>query len=137
MKLDTWYLLILGIFTLLYLLVLPILVLRSIRKIRTIDLIDGNFKETIIRFTNAKKQLLRTQRIGIGLNFILVLAILPVFSKVFKNENIFLLENNTWIIGIPVLIVFLVIASRYGYRHYTHIAKSAERLVSELYEEGK
>lgn len=131
--LDTWYLKACGIFTLAFLLVLPILVLRALSKIKRLNIIDKNYKETLISYTKAKTNLLRLQKFGIGASFFLMFAVSAVFSKISSNKDIFLMERNVWsyiVIGIAVLFVLLV--SRWGYGHYRRITNSAENLLKGL-----
>ncbi len=132
-KLDTWYLLVLGIFIIAFLLVLPILVLRSINRIKHLDIATNNYKETLIGFARAKKELLFTQRFGIYLNFILVLAVLPVTSKILSNKDLFTIEHSAklWF-AIPALFIFLYFFSRWGYKCYKSITNSAENILKEL-----
>ncbi len=132
-KLDTWYLLAFGIFIISFLLILPILVLRSINRIKRLDIATNNYKETLAGFARAKKELLLTQRFGIYLNFILVLAVLPVASKILSNKDLFIIEHSAklWF-AIPTLFIFLYFFSRWGYRCYKSITNSAENIIKEL-----
>lgn len=132
-KLDTWYLLTFGIFTISFLLVLPILVLRSINRIKRLNITTNSYKETIVGFARAKKELLTTQRIGIYMSFILALVIMPVASKILNNKDFFVMEHSAkfWFL-LPVFILFLFFFTRWGYSCYKNITNSAENVLKEL-----
>ncbi len=130
-KLNTWYLIASGIFTVTYLLALPILVLRSLYKIQHLDISGSSYRDTLVRFLKAKKELLLIQRSGIFLNFILLLNSLPVLGMVFGDKDI-IQEIDGWIWYIPVMIVFMVLVSRWGYRCYKGVTHSAEEILAEI-----
>ena len=135
-KLDTWYLMLCGFFTILYLLLLPISVLRSISKIKAIKIAENSYKETLIKFTKRKKQMLFIQQLGIYINFIFLIFFFPVAEKLLSNKDIFTSNNNNaWSWQIPVLsiaIIVMILMSRWGYKCYKNIAKSAEITLKEL-----
>jgi hypothetical protein len=87
-KLYTWFLMLSGIFTVLFLFILSFLVLLSLAKIQGIDVANSNYQQTLVNFTKAKDRLLWLQRLGIYLNFLLLLSILPVFGKIMGNRDI-------------------------------------------------
>lgn len=132
-KLDTWYLLTCGIVTLGLILLLPILVLQSIHKIKHLNIAKDNYKQTLIGFYKSKKQLLFSQRLGIALSFVLAVVILPVTSKILKNKDLFAEEHHVkLLISTAVLIIFIFFFSRWGYKGYKSVAKSAENILKEL-----
>ena len=132
-KLDTWYLLTFGIITIAFLILMPILVLRSIKSIKHLNLTSNNYKETIISFAKAKKNLLTFQKAGIYLSFLLALVIMPVASKIFNNKDFFNTEHSTkfWIV-LPLFFVGLFFFAKWGYRSYQNITNSAENILKEL-----
>ena len=132
-KLDTWYLMVGGIFIITYLLVLPVFVLKSIYKMQNINVSKKNFKQTLIDFTQGKKRFFLIQKIGIYLNFILIIISLPVAGKLMDGKDIFM-DSNVWFWYIPVMVLFLILFSRWGYRHYSKTTTSAENLLKELEE---
>ncbi|MFS4481768.1 hypothetical protein ACKGJY_02035 [Hyunsoonleella sp. 2307UL5-6] len=131
-ELNTWYLTVSGIFTVCYLIVLPLIVLRSIRSMKSIDLTNNNYKETLIAYTQKKKQFLLTQKVGIYLNFILLVVSLPVIIKVFKGKDIFITNINLIYWYIPVMAVFLILFSIWGYCKYKNVTSSASHILEEL-----
>ena len=130
-KLDTWYLLTCGIFTIAFLIILPIITLGLLGKIKRMNIVKNSFKETIVGYTKAKNQLLLMQRVGIYLSFVLMFTCLPVFSKIMNNKDLFL-QNRIWLIYLPIMAVFLFFFTRWGYKCYKNITNSAENILKEL-----
>lgn len=130
-KLDTWYLLSCGIFTIAFLIILPLITLGLLGKIKRINIVKNSFKETIVSYTKTRNQLLLMQRVGIYLSFILVFTCLPVFSKIMKNKDLFL-QTSTLFIYLPVMGIFMFFFSRWGYRCYKNVTNSAENILKEL-----
>lgn len=131
--LDTWYLQFCGIFTIAFLFLLPVLVMRSIFAMRKIDIRAGKHAETLARFTKARNQFLFLQRIGIGLALVLMFTTLPVASKIMTGKDLFT-ELNIWLWYLPVMLIFIVLFSRWGYGHYKRITNSAGHILSEMEE---
>lgn len=133
-ELDTWYLFASGLFTVSYLILLPVLVLRSIQAMQRINLTHNTYKETLISYTKKKKQFLLIQRVGIYLNFILLGVSLPVIIKVFKGKDIFITNSKILYWYIPIMIIFLVIFSIWGYKKYKKITISGSQMLEEINE---
>jgi len=132
-KLDTWYLQACGIFTLAVLFILPILVLNSLKKIRNLNITTTNYKETMINYSKAKRNLLKLQRFGVFLSFILMFAVSGVFAKIWSNKDFFMVERNIWAnLFIVFAIFFVVLCSYWGLRAYGKVTNSAEDVLSEL-----
>jgi len=131
-KLDTWYLMASGVFTIAYLIVVPIVVLRSINAMKRIDLINKTYKETFVAYVKKQEQFLLTQRAGIYLNFILLAVSLPVMVKVFKDKDIFTANSNIVYWYIPIMAVFLILFSKWGYGKYKNVTASASDILKEL-----
>ena len=132
-KLDTWYLILCGVLTLLFVLGLPILALRALRKIRTINITDKNFKEALLDFSKAKNHLMNIQKAAVLASFIVMFAASGVFAKVWSNKDFFLVERNIWAnLSILLALVFVSFTSYWGYRSYSKITNSAENILKEL-----
>ncbi|GAB5473522.1 MAG: hypothetical protein Mars2KO_16210 [Maribacter sp.] len=132
-ELGTWYLKACGAFTLGFLTVFPILILRALHRIQRLNILDKNYKETLIGYTKAKTYLLRLQQVSIAASFFVMFAVAAVFSKLWSNKDFFMIDRDLWsyvVIGFAVL--FVVFISRWGYRHYRRITNSAEAVLSEL-----
>ncbi len=132
-KLDTWYLLACGIFTLAFLLIMPVMVLRSLRKIKSIDISKNSYRETLVYYTRAKKNLLMLQQFGVYGSFVLMITAAAVFSKIWSNEDFFMIDRDPIIYGAIVLaVVFMVFFARWGYKCYVSITRSAEDVLKEI-----
>ena len=132
-KLDTWYLMACGIFTLAFLFLLPLFTLWSLTRIKSLDVAVFSYKETLVRFERSKKWVLLSQRTSIYLSFILFLAVLPVLSKIFNNKDMFTMDMDAlpWIFTGAVF-VLLILFLRWGYGCYKSITASAEMVLKEL-----
>jgi hypothetical protein len=104
--LDTWYLLTSGIFIILYLIIVPSVVLRSIGFMKRINLAKGTYKETLIAYAKGRKQFLLIEKVGIYLNFILLIVSLPVLMKVFSGKDIFMENRQVLYWYIPTMTIF-------------------------------
>ncbi len=130
-KLDTWYLQLSGVISLVFLILLPILVLNALGKIQGIDVANGSYRDTLVKFTKAKNRLLLWQRMGIYGSFLFVLTSLPVFSMIMKGKDIFL-NHEVWLWYLPTMMIFLFLFSRWAYGCYKGITNSAENILKEL-----
>ena len=133
-RLDTWYELMCGIFTVVFLLVYPFLSLGSIRAMKRININEGKYADILKAFTKARNNFLLVQRIGIGLGFVLIVTVLPVATRIIKGEDIFQ-ATGVWIWYTPFMLVLAILISRWGYRHYKRITKSAGNILRELEEQ--
>ncbi|MFS4491874.1 hypothetical protein [Maribacter sp. 2308TA10-17] len=132
-KLDTWYLQACGVFTLAVLFILPVLVLNALKKIRNLNITNKNYKETLLNYEQAKQNLLKLQKTGIFLSFILMFAVSGVFAKVWSNKDFFMIERNFWAnFSIVFAVLFAVACSYWGYRAYNRVTSSAENILKEL-----
>jgi hypothetical protein len=120
-----------GVFTIALLLILPVITLRLLGKIQRMNIVKNSFKETIVSYTKTKNQLLLMQRVGIYLSFVLMFTCLPVFSKIMNNKDLFL-QGKIWLTYIPVMVIFLLLFTRWGYKCYKNITNSAENILKEL-----
>ena len=132
-RLDTWYLQLSGLITIIFLLVLPVMVLRSIRSMKRINISQGRYADNLVAFNKARNQFLFIQRMGIGLGFGLIITIMPVAGKILNNRDLFL-ESRVWLWYVPLMVVFLIFFSRWGYGAYKRITSSAETILNETEE---
>jgi hypothetical protein len=136
-KLDTWYLMICGIFTLVALFTLPVLVLRSLGRLRDFDIGNRNYKETLIEYTKLKKKLLVLVQFVLYTSFILMFTSLAAISKITSGKDFFIMEKNMGLyVSIAIVFVSLLLFARWGYKNYLKITISAEKVLLEL-EEGE
>ncbi len=130
-KLDTWYLVVCGVFAVVYLILLPLKSIGSIRKMQQVTIADKTIEQTLMDFVKSKKQFWLIQRLGFYLNFVFIVAILPVFGKLLSNKDLFL-EIKLWYFYIPFMVVFLLVISKFGLKHYKKTTDSAENLLKDL-----
>jgi hypothetical protein len=131
-KLDTWYLSASGVVVIGYLIFVPFLVLRSIYKMKGINISGNTYKQSLIDFAKRRKHFLLLQRTAIILNFVLLVLILPVSSKIFKDKDLFVDNADLWYWYIPVMLLFLIPFSKWGYTSYKNMTASAEELIRDL-----
>ncbi|WP_349663668.1 hypothetical protein IZU89_14705 [Cellulophaga lytica] len=131
-KLNTWYLALCGVLLTVYFVTLPALVLKYLYAIKAINIDVSSYAVTLKKYLKAKNKLLLVQQLGIYLNFVALLLVIPVFSKLHKNKDVFITPNTTWFWLVPVLVVLLLVVSKWGYNCYVKITSSAENLLKEL-----
>ena len=131
--LDTWYLILAGIISTALLFILPFMSLSALRRMNSINILENNYKQTLIDYTKAKKQFMKVQKQGIYLGFIFMLMFLPVISKISNNKDLFL-ETEIWMWYIPLGGLFLYFFSRWVYHHYKKSVEAAGTLLADLEE---
>lgn len=132
-KLDTWYLMVCGLITILFLFSLPVLALRALHKIRNINIKDKNYKEALLDYTKAKNHLMNIQKAAIFASFIIMITTSGVFAKIWSNKDFFLIERNSWAyLSFVVAILFVSFTSYWGFRSYSKLTNSAENILKEL-----
>ena len=132
-KLDSWYLIVSGIITLSIISLLPIFTLRLLGKIRRFNIIDKSYKEAILGFQKAKRNLLRFQKFGIYASFVIMFTSAAVFAKIFGNKDFFMVDltpTKYVVFGLTILFVFFF--SLWGLRAYEKVSASAENVIHEL-----
>ncbi|PIB23725.1 hypothetical protein BFP77_15550 [Maribacter sp. 4U21] len=130
-KLDTWYLLACGLFAVLFSILLPFLVLRSLKRIRQLDIINLNYKDALLKYTQAKTNLLKIQRYGSFAGMLYLAAFLPTVAKILNDKNLFL-EPSSLLWKLGIMAIFLILFTLWGYGHYKRITNAAEQLIKEL-----
>jgi magnesium-transporting ATPase (P-type) len=132
-KLDTWYLMTCGIFSVVTLLILPVISLSSLKRMTSLNLSQNSYRETLIRFKKSRDRVLLLQRGGVILSVLFALVVIPVMDKIFNDNDFFTKEISTgyWIF-LAVSMVALFFFARWGYGCYKSIAKSAENVLKEL-----
>lgn len=129
-KLNTWYLMVSGTFSVIYLLVLPLAVLQSLTNMRKINLRTTNLKDTVLAYAKAKKQFWRIQKTGFYANFIFIVAILLVFGKLLGNKDVMLDSHIFYYL--PIMAIFLIVFSKWGFKQYKKATNNAEKLLEEF-----
>ncbi|ASV32213.1 hypothetical protein [Maribacter cobaltidurans] len=132
-KLDTWYLRLSGVVTIVFFTLLPTIVLRTLARIQNLSLIKGTYRDILAKYTREKNRLLRLQQVGIGLSLILMPIIFLGTAKIIAGKNVFLIEIETKVwIGLSVVALLSILVSLWGYRSYKRVTNSAELLLKDL-----
>lgn len=135
-KLDTWYFIACGIFTILYLIFLPILSMQSLYKMKNISFSDNNYKETLISYSRGKRSYMLIQKSSIFFSFLLVFTSLPLMGKIISNKDIFL-QSKIWYVYLPIMIIFLYFFSKWAIDCVDNITQSGEDLLKDLENDSK
>lgn len=133
--LDTWYLQVCGLIALGFLVVLPVLVLSALKQLKNLDILNGTYKENLIKYTKSKTKLLHLQQISITISFAMLFIIIPITAKIFNNKDVFLMplkvEQEQWV-GFVLVFIGMLFFSRWGYKSYQKITNSAAVLLEDL-----
>jgi len=132
-KLDSWYLVVCGVITLVFMLVLPILVLRSLHQIRNLNITESSYRDTVVNYERIRRNLLMQQQFGIYGSFVIFFTTLAIFSRISSGEDIFqdYQDTGVYIFG-AIVCVLLYFFARWGYGCYKSITSSAESIIKEL-----
>lgn len=132
-KLDTWYLQVCGILTLLFLIVLPVMVLTTLKTIKNIDILNGSYKDNLKFYLKTKNRLLKLQQVGIAIGFVGLFFIVPVTSKIISNKNVFLtsLKTEQYVI-FAITMIAMVFFCKWAYNGYLKVTRSAQELLQDL-----
>jgi len=132
-KLDTWYLVVCGVITLVFMLVLPILVLRSLHQIRNLNITESSYRDTVVNYERIRRNLLMQQQFGIYGSFVIFFTTLAIFFRISSGEDIFqdYQDTGVYIFG-AIVCVLLYFFARWGYGCYKSITSSAESIIKEL-----
>ena len=132
-KMDTWYLMLCGIFSLIILLILPVLSLRAINGLKKLNLSKNSYKETLIEFSKRKKNMMLIQQFSVGISIILMWMVAPVFSKIVNGKDFFMQEHSTGLLLFyAATTIGVIFFARWGYGCYKRITASAEKDLKEL-----
>lgn len=131
-KLDSLPLQISGVFVLLVLFILPIISLRTVRAMKQIDLIGNTYKQTMEAYVKNKRNFINFQKFNVGLSFIFMFAIMPVFSKLFNGKDFFETFNLKMLYAIPFSILFYILTIKYVMRYYKGVIKQSEAIMEEI-----
>ena len=132
-KLDTWYLALCGIICISFCIILPFLSMRSIGRMKKINISENSYKDSLKQYAREKDNFIKVQKAGYYLGFVFSLAVLPVAGKLMRDKDL-LLDSKLWIWYIPIALIFQFLFSKWVWKHYTSVTKSARNLLEELRE---
>ena len=131
-KLDTWYFLVSGVFTVAYLVLIPLFVLKSISDMKGVNISENNYKQTIQDFAKSKKRFFLLQQLSQLLGVILIITSMLLSAKILNDKDLFVVGGKALIWAVPLLVIFLYFFSRWGIKCYRNATVQAEDLLREL-----
>ena len=131
-KLDTWYFLVSGVFTVAYLVLIPLFVLKSISDMKGVNISENNYKQTIQDFAKSKKRFFLLQQLSQLLGVILIITSMLLSAKILNDKDLFVVGGKALIWAVPLLVIFLYFFSRWGIKCYRNATMQAEDLLIEL-----
>jgi hypothetical protein len=129
-KLNNWYLMICGTISVLILFLLPVLSFSAIHKIRSVNILNNDYKQSLLEYSKGKLRFVFVQKLSFYLGAILMLVILPVMGKLIGGKDFFI-ETRLWFwyaIGFP----FFYGYSKWVFKKYLKITEDAENILKEL-----
>jgi hypothetical protein len=129
-KMDKWYLIVCGIVSVLILFLLPVLSFNSMHRIRSVNILNNNYKESLLEYSKGKQQFVFIQKLSFYLGAILLLTVLPVMGRLIAGKDLFI-ETHLWLwyaVGYPFFYGF----SRWVFRKYAKTTAEAENILKEL-----
>ncbi len=129
-NLNNWYLLVCGITSILILLLLPILSIKAMRKLRSSNILNNNYKQSLLEYSKSKIQFVFVQKLSFYMGAMLMLMILPVMGKLVSGVDFFK-AANVWYwyaIGFPFFWWF----AKWVAKNYTKTTTDAENILKEL-----
>lgn len=131
-KLNTWYLLICGVFALTFLIGIPTYVLYTFRNLKNINLQEHDYQQIIVEYEKRRKAFLFAERLGIYLSFGFLFVSYPVMEMILDGNDVFLSNLDFVLWYLPIMALFIVFFSRWGYNHLKRITASAEETLKEM-----
>lgn len=130
-KLDTYFLQITGVVSIMLLLILSVLSLLSLQKFnRNIDL-NKSYAETLKVFAVQKLQFHKFQKINVTLSYLLLVTTIILFSKFFAAKDI-TDSKYFWTFSFSLGYIFLLFYSKWVTKYYKNTLRQAEELLKEL-----
>jgi hypothetical protein len=129
-KLNNWYLMTCGVISVFILLLLPILSFNSIHKIRTVNILENNYKQSLLEYSKGKLRFVFVQKLSFYLGAVLLLTVLPVMGQLIAGKDLFT-ETRLWlwyVIGYP----FFYAYSKWVFKRYLKTTEDAENILKEL-----
>jgi hypothetical protein len=129
-KLNTWYLLVCGLIAVLILSLLPILSIKAIYKIRSINILNNNYKQSLMEYSKGKMQFVFIQKLSFYMGAILMLVILPVMGKLISRMDFFK-ETSLWL-SYAIAFPFFYWFAKWVFNCYIKSTVDAENILKEL-----
>lgn len=130
-KLNTVYLQVTGIVSILLLLILSAISFVSIRRLNTAVDLDKPYAETLRDFATQKIKFHKLQKINITLSYLLLVTIIILFSKFFSGKDI-TDSKYFWTFSFSFGYIFLLFYSKWVSKYYRSTLRKSEDLLKEL-----
>jgi hypothetical protein len=129
-KLDKWYLMACGVVSVFILVLLPILSFNAIHKIRSVNILNNNYKQSLLEYSKGKRQFVFIQKLSFYLGAILLLTVLPVMGRLIGGKDLFI-ETHLWL-WYAIGYTFFYGFSKWVFGKYNKTAAEAEEILKEL-----
>jgi len=131
-KLDSTFLKIVGILSIMLLLSLSIISLLSLKELWIKKDMNKPYAETLKTLAIQKLQFWKLQRMNITLSYLLMVTVIILLSKLFKGID---LTHNTsfWTFSFSFGYIFLLFYSKWVSKYYKKTLKQTEELLQELH----
>ena len=129
-KLDRWYLIVCGMVSVFILILLPVLSFNAMHKIRSINILNNNYKQSLLEYSKGIRQFVFAQKLSFHLGAVLLLTVLPVMGQLIAGKDLFI-ETHLWLwyaVGYPFFYGF----SKWVFRKYSKTVAEAEEILKEL-----
>lgn len=129
-KLDIWYLMACGVVSVFILVLLPILSFKAIHKIRSVNILNNNYKQSLLEYSKGKRQFVFIQKLSFYLGAVLLLTVLPVMGRLIGGKDFFV-ETHLWL-WYAIGYLFFYGFSKWVFSKYNKAAAEAEEILKEL-----
>ena len=129
-RLDTWYLLVCGITSIITLSLLPILSIKALRNMRSVNISNNTYKQSLLEYSKGKIQFVFVQKLSFYVVGILLVVVLPVMTVLLGGKDPF--KGNSLWIWYPVCYLFYYPMAKWVLKKYLKITDGAENILKEL-----
>jgi len=130
-KLDTLILQVMGILSIVFLILLPVISFQSLKGVYQIDMGQHNYAEMLAQFARDKIRFQKLQKLAAILSTIFMFVFIPTSFKLLADKD-YTTYLTFWLISIPVCSLFVIVLSRWVWKHYNRVLKQAEELLADI-----
>ncbi len=130
-KLDHWFTMACGVFTLTLLFVAPIVSLGWLKKMNRINIIENSYKQTLIDFAKLKEKAFKFRKYSYPLALGSMLLTTPVFAKIMNGKDIFTDDAKGIWFGLILGGLFVIVFIYFVMKFYGKTIKGAENVLKE------
>ena len=129
-KLNTWYLVVCGVVSILIFLVLSVFSFRAIHNLRSVNIAENNYKQSLEAYAKAKLQFVFVQKLNFYLGSLLIVVFLPVAGALFGAKDFFK-DSALWFSYI-IMFPFFYYFSTWVFKKYIRVTADAENILKEM-----